>query len=231
MGTAGHELLLSGLYFFMFPMGPLITMVGIPLSLKDAQTVYSNEIRCPQRVRDKLGDVPAWVRSTFGGTPVAQLVAEGARSQLREGGPAIVVLQGTGSKEERSAQHERLGKELGAKTLVLADIRVLFGETVGSACDVKLTAQADVRVQPIGQPEMKEPRFWVWAEQPQVPLEEWASEPARARVRAGNSMSFWPPSAESSSRATASEWDARTGHVIGMRRSAVQPVALLCGGA
>ncbi|HQR72493.1 MAG TPA: hypothetical protein PLE54_17950 [Burkholderiaceae bacterium] len=179
--SAGHGVLISSLYLLMFPVGPLITIVGIPMALKDAHSQYVNETRCIQRVKDKLGDVPAWVRSTFSETPVAQLVVEGARSLLRDGGPSIVPLQGAGSPEERSAQFDKLGKDLGAKTLVLADIRVLFGEATGSACDVKLAAQADVRVQPIGQPEMKEPGFSVWAEQPQVPLEEWASEPARAR--------------------------------------------------
>lgn len=179
--SAGHGVLLSSLYLLMFPVGPLITIVGIPLALKDAHTQYVTETRCLQHVRDRLGDMPAWVRSTFAETQVAQLVAEAARSQLRDGGPSIVPLQGAGSPADRAAQLDKIGKDLGAKTLVLADIRVLFGEATGSACDVKLAAQADVRVQPIGQPEMKEPRFSVWAEQPQVPLEEWASEPARAR--------------------------------------------------
>jgi hypothetical protein len=168
------------------PVGPLIALVGIPLSFMDARTEYSNELGggCPERVRERLVDVPAWVQSTFAGAPIAELVAEGARSQLRDGGPKIVVLHGAGSTEERSAQHEKLAKDLGAKTSILADISVLFRDVAGgSNCDVKLTAQAQVRVQPVGQPEMKEPSYSVWAEQLQVPLEEWASEPARARAQ------------------------------------------------
>lgn len=181
--SAGHDVLISSLYFFMFPVGPLITIVGIPLALKDAHTSYVNENRCFQRVKDSLGDVPAWIQSTFAGTPVAQIVADGARSQVREGGPVIVPLQAAGSPEERAVRLERLGKDLGAKSLILADIRVLFGETTGSSCDVTLAARADVRVQAVGHPETKEIRYSVRAEQAQVPLEAWASEPARARKR------------------------------------------------
>jgi hypothetical protein len=74
-------------------------------------------------------------------------------------------------------------KESGAAKLIVADIRVLFGETAGNACAVKLIAQAAVRVQPVGQPEEKEPRYLISAEQPQAPLEQWAAEPTFARAQ------------------------------------------------
>ena len=186
IGTGGQELLLSGMYFFMFPVGPLVTLIGIPLSLADARNEYLSAMggRCPERVRERLGDVPAWVQSTFGGARLADLVAEGARSRVRDGGPQVIVLQAGGSREERSAQYDRLGKDYGATALILADVSVLFRDVAGgSDCDVKLSAEAQIRVQPIGQPELEEPRYRVWAEQPQTPLEEWALEPARARVQ------------------------------------------------
>jgi hypothetical protein len=77
-----------------------------------------------------------------------------------------------------------VGKDYGARTLILADVSVPVRDVAfGSDCDVKLVAQAQVRVQPIGQPEMKEPSYTVRAEQPQVPLEQWASDSARARAQ------------------------------------------------
>jgi hypothetical protein len=151
------------------------------MALSEGQAAYRDETRCLQLVRDAVGDVPTWFRSTFGETSVAQLVAEGARSQLNAGGPAIVVLETPRSAEERAAQLKGLGKDLGAKTLVLADVQVLFGGTLRGNCDLKLTVQADVRVQPVGQPEASQPRYSVSAEQLQVPLSEWAAEPAHAR--------------------------------------------------
>jgi hypothetical protein len=181
MGDTGHNLLMSGLYFFYFPVGPLFTLIAVPMSLIEGHAAYQTETKCLNHLQSVLGDVPAWVRSTFGGTSVAQLVTEGARSQLKDGGPAIIVLQTTRSTEERSAQYVKVGADLGANTLVLADVRVLFGKKAGTACDLKLAAQANVRVQRVGQPESNETRYTVLAEQPQVPLEEWASEPARAR--------------------------------------------------
>ena len=186
VGTAGRGLLLSGMYFFMVPVGPLATLVGIPLSFMEARNEYSSAMggRCPDKVRERLGDVPKWVQSTFGGARLGDVVAEGARSRVRDGGPRITVLQATGSAEERLVQLEKTGKDHGAPVLILADVSVLFRDVPGGGdCDVKLLGQAQVRVQPIGQPEMKKPRYSVWAERPQVPLEEWATDPERARVQ------------------------------------------------
>jgi hypothetical protein len=187
MATAGEGLRESASFIFIAPVvGSLFALGGIPLSLIDAQTQYLKETSggCPERLRERLVDVPAWVQSTFAGAPVAELVAQGARSQLRDGGPDIVVLHGAGSTKERLAQHERLMKDRGVKALILADVSVVLRDVArGSDCDLKLVSEARIRVQRIGKPETKEPRYSVRAETPQVSLEQWAAEPARARAQ------------------------------------------------
>lgn len=186
MATAGEGLRESASFIRVPVVGVLFALVGIPLSLIDAQTQYLKETRggCPERVRERLVDVPAWVQSTFAGAATAELVAQGARSQLRDGGPDVVVLHGASSKVERSAQHERLLKDRGAKALILADVSVLLRDVArGSDCELKLITEARVRVQWLGKPETKEPRYSVQVETPQVPLEQWTAEPARARAQ------------------------------------------------
>jgi hypothetical protein len=186
MATAGKGLVESASFFFMFPAGPLVALVGIPLSLVNAHAQYSKEIGggCPERVRERLVDVPAWVQSTFAGAPVAELVAQGSRSQLRDGGPEIVVRHGASSTEERLAQHEKLIKDRGAKALILADVSVLLRDVAkGSDCELKLISEARVRAQWPGKPETNEPRYSLRVESPQAPLEQWAAEPARARAQ------------------------------------------------
>jgi hypothetical protein len=62
--------------------------------------------------------------------------------------------------------------------VILADVYVEFGEVL--ECRTKLAARAEVRVQPLGQPEMTAPRSSLWAEQWDVPLQDWAKNPERA---------------------------------------------------
>jgi hypothetical protein len=107
----------------------------------------------------------------------AQIVADEARRHVGAGGPRVVATAGDGGAGDR-AGIEALS---GAPTVILADVFVVFGEFADSGCALRLVAQADVRVQPAGQPEMTTPRYRVWAERSEVPLAAWAADPELAR--------------------------------------------------
>jgi hypothetical protein len=83
------------------------------------------------------------------------------------------------SPEERAREVAAVGTRAGVDTVILADVHVEFGEAAG--CRTKLAARAEVRVQPLGRPEMASPSLSLSAEQWDVPLEDWAKTPEHAR--------------------------------------------------
>lgn len=180
--SAGAETILGGARG-----GGLIGLgLGVLLSpFAVAEALASSSDYCPPRARQALGRLPEWVRSTFGPVPVLASVADAARSRLRgAGGPAVLESAAGASPEARSAEVIGIGKRTGASHVILADVHVRFGEMV-QGCRIRLVAWADVRVQPPGQPEMIRPRFSVWAEQPDAPVEAWAANPDLARKELG----------------------------------------------
>jgi hypothetical protein len=160
-------------------LGLALGLALVPYVVADA--FASSGDYCPPRAPLALGDLPEWVESTFGSTPVLTDVAYAARRQVRGVvGPAVLESTAGASPEARAAEVMAIGERLGVSNLILADAHVQFGEMI-HGCKIKLVARVDVRVQPIGQPEMTTPRFSVWAEQGDVPVEDWAVNPDHAR--------------------------------------------------
>lgn len=179
LAVGAHESVMSILYSFLLPG---FFLVGVPLAIADAHDVFKQTSPpCPPRVTKVLADVPNWVESTFRAVPTRQIVADETRRQIGAGGPAVVSASFVSDSEKRSFEIDQMGRQLQAKTLVVADIQVVFGDLGSSNCTVKLAAIADVRVQPLGKPEMKNPRYSVWAAEDDVPIEDWAVHPENAR--------------------------------------------------
>jgi hypothetical protein len=179
LAVGAHESVMSILYSFLLPG---FFLVGIPLAIADAHNVYKQtNPPCPPRVTKVLADVPNWIESTFRAVPTLQIVTDETRRQIGAPGPVVVSASLTSASDKRSFEIDQLGRQLQAKTLVVADIQVVFGDMGSSNCTVKLAAIADVRVQPLGKPEMKMPRYSVWAAEDDVPIEDWAVHPEKAR--------------------------------------------------
>lgn len=179
LAIGAHESIVSVLYSFLLPG---FFLVGIPLAVADAHEAFNKQgTPCPPRVTNVLSDVPRWVESTFGAVPTVQIVTEETRRQIGAAGPVVVAASLTSASEKRSVEIDQLGQQLQAKTLVVADIQVVFGDIGPSNCSVKLAAIAEVRVQQIGKPAMKLPRYSVWAAEDDAPLEEWAVHPEQAQ--------------------------------------------------
>jgi hypothetical protein len=68
-----------------------------------------------------------------------------------------------------------------ASKIVVADVRIRFGQVNRVRCAVKLVASAEVRVQPLERPEAVAPLFDAWAALDDVPVEDWARRPGAAR--------------------------------------------------
>jgi hypothetical protein len=68
-----------------------------------------------------------------------------------------------------------------ASKIVVADVRIRFGQVNRVRCAVKLVASAEVRVQPVERPEAVAPLFDAWAALDDVPVEDWARRPGAAR--------------------------------------------------
>lgn len=165
------------------PLGLVVGIALVPIAVADA--FASSRDYCPPRTRQALGRVPEWVQSTFGTVPVLANVANAARHRLLGvGGPAVLESGAGLSPQARTTEVNSIGNRAGVTNVILADVHVQFGEMI-QGCKIKLVARADVRVQPLGQPEMMRPRFSVWAEQPDAPVEEWAANPDLARKELG----------------------------------------------
>jgi hypothetical protein len=161
------------------PLGLVVGIVLVPFAVADARAASRDY--CPPRARQALGRLPEWVESTFGPVPVLANVADAARRQLRGvGGPAVLESSAGVSPQARTAEVIGISNRVGVSQVILADVHVQFGEMV-QGCKIKLVARADVRVQPPGEPEMVRPRFSVWVEQPDAPVEEWATNPDLAQ--------------------------------------------------
>jgi hypothetical protein len=180
VALGAHESLMSVAYSFLLPG---FFLVGIPLAIADAHNAYTKTKidPCPPRMTQALADVPNWVESTFRGVPTLQIVTDAARVEVGAAGPVIVALESASSPERRSLDIDQLGRQLHAETLIVADVQVVVGEIAAGNCSVKLAAIADVRVQASGKPEMKIPRYSVWAAQDDVPIEDWATHPEKAQ--------------------------------------------------
>lgn len=179
LAVGAHESVMSVLYSFLLPG---FFLVGIPLAIADAHNTYKQASPpCPPRVTKVLADVPNWVESTFLAVPTPQVVTDGMRRQIGAAGPVVVSASLASDSEKRSFEIDELGRQLQAKALVVADIQVVLGDMGSSNCTVKLAAIADVRVQPLGKPAMKMPRYSVWASEDDVPIEDWAVHPEKAR--------------------------------------------------
>jgi hypothetical protein len=162
-------------------VGPLGLFIAAPLGLFGALSAYASDEYCSPRTRTALGNPDQWVRSTFGSVPALTDVADAARRQVRgPAGPQVLVSEAGQSSQARESETRGIAGRLGTVTVILADVYVEFGEMV-QGCRIRLTARADIRVQPAGQPEMTAPRFSLWAEQDDVPLEDWVQNPERAR--------------------------------------------------
>lgn len=175
--SAGAETILGA--GWAGPLGLVVGLALVPFAVADA--FASSSEMCPPRARQALGRLPEWVQSTFGPVPVLADVADAARRRLRgAGGPVVLESSAGASPQARTAEVIGIGNRAGVSHVILADVHVQFGEMV-QGCRIKLVARADVRVQPLGQPEMIQPRFSVWAEQPDAPVEDWAVNPDLAR--------------------------------------------------
>jgi hypothetical protein len=179
LAVGAHESVMSVLYSVLLPG---FFLVGIPLAIADAHNIYKqSNPPCPPRVTKVLADVPNWVESTFLAVPTLQIVTDEMRRHIGAAGPVVIPASFASDSEKRLFETDELGRQLQAKVLVVADIQVVFGEMGSSNCTVKLAAIGDVRVQPLGKPAMKMPRYSVWAAEDDVPIEDWAVHPDKAR--------------------------------------------------
>jgi hypothetical protein len=157
------------------------SLILIPIGVVQSVSELAGRTSCPPRAEAALGDVPRWFASTFQSVPVLNIVSEELARNLGGPPPAVLVMPVEPSAGKDEASLREAGHRLGASTIIVTDVQLRFGRLVPSTCEIKLAALAEVRVQPLDRPRAAQSNVDVWAAEDNVPVEEWAGDPGKAR--------------------------------------------------
>ena len=157
------------------------SLILIPIGVVQSVSELAGRTNCPPRAEAALGDVPRWFASTFQSVPVLNIVSEELLRSLGGPPPAVLVMPLEPSVEEEEASLREAGQRLGASTMIVTDVQIRFGRLVPSTCAIKLAVCADIRAQPLERPRAGQPNVSVDFADDDVPVEEWASDPSKAK--------------------------------------------------
>jgi hypothetical protein len=138
-------------------------------------------IDCPAELGAEVESALPTLRTELESVAAAARVEQALQGLLAANRVAVEGVRWVSSARGRVDDLQAIGTGAGTRSVIVADVRVRFGQVNQAQCVVKLIASAEVRVQPIDLPESAAPLFDVSAAVDEVAVKHWAHNPATAR--------------------------------------------------